>query len=274
MLQWQRRSGTLLVFCGMEHISSNEKVWIVVLSCRRYRDCRQRAVRETWGMDVPSGCELLTVEGGYSGEPRMDDGRLLLPVVDDYAHLAEKTFRAIAWLVKHFSFSGVLKCDDDTYVHARRFLQEFDRRVNYSGNIIESLSMPVRYAQGGGYWLSRSACETLVRRPFASYGKRGWFLGQRPMRKRGECHIREVVSIEDFMVGDILHAAGVEVTHDDRFNPDPFPSVYDRSDLFTSHHVRPVTMRRIHSQPLLKNHFFGRLWVCCLRWLPSSRKPH
>jgi hypothetical protein len=245
----------------------------MVISCAAHRETRQAALANTWGKEIPDGWEMIVVEGGAQGDATLSDGHLLLPVADDYNHLAEKSFRAIQALLEWVSFEGVLKCDDDTYLHPRRFAGEFDRTILYAGNTRDTLSRPVRYAQGGAYWLNEAACRMLVAQPFASYQSAEWYLGRTRMRKRGERKARLQVSIEDYMVGDILHRHGLKVSHDERFNPNPFPSVYDDPNLFTSHHVNPKTMRRIHLQREWRNHPVRRWLTPFFRLLPASRKP-
>ncbi|MGC9452341.1 MAG: hypothetical protein ACP5I4_12945 [Oceanipulchritudo sp.] len=252
---------------------STPQVLLLVLSCRAHRDTRQRAVRETWFAAVPAHWRMLFVEGGADREARIQDDRLLLGVPDDYNHLAEKTFRAVETLLPRIPFAGILKCDDDTYLHPCRFEKAFDKEIPYAGNTRDTLPGKVPYAQGGAYWLNRQACTSLVAQPFASHREADWFLGRTPMRKRGERRKRPVTSIEDFMVGDILLRQGIGVRHDPRFSPDPFPSVFEDLSLFSCHHVNPTTMRRIHLQRLWRMHPIKRLLLPFFRYLPASRKP-
>lgn len=252
---------------------SAETVIILVLSCRAHRKTRQRAVSETWARDVAPPYRLVFVEGGHSGPGRITAGRLLLPLPDDYDHLAEKTFRAIDFLLKGHAFTGLLKCDDDTYLHFPRFKELFDPSVAYAGNADDILPGEIPYAQGGAYWLGREACRQLVQTPFEDHSSARWFPGRAKMRKRGERRTRPDTSIEDLMVGDLLLQRGIRLAHDPRFSPDPFPSVHEDSRLFTCHHLRPGVMRRVHRQRRWLGHPLLRHLVPHIRHLPFSGKP-
>ena len=247
-------------------------VFLLVLSCAAHRETRQLAIRETWQRRIPSPWKYFYVEGGAE-EARVEEDRLFLPVPDDYNHLAEKTFRAVEFLLGNYDFEGLLKCDDDTYVHPPRFDSTFNRETDYAGSGRDTLKKRGTYAQGGCYWLSQSACRKLVSDPFETYCDSPWFLGNARTRKRGERRERSLVSIEDLMVGDILRRQGVTFTDDSRFSPDPFPSVYEDERLFSCHYVNPITMRRIHRQPIWRKHFLKRYFVPLIRFMPASWKP-
>jgi len=252
------------------------KCLVLILSCQAHRETRQAAVLETWARRVPDGLRLWLVEGGHQHEARerVADGveRLLLEEPDTYDELARKTYTAIRRALAA-SWSGLLKVDDDTFVHLPRLLKRVGNFPDYAGHPARGQNQFTPYACGGAYWLSRRAAEALVERPFYQFSDRPWYPGNARMRKRGEKDYREKISIEDVMTGDILGRAGISLTATSAFSDDPFPSVFEGGGLITNHYLSPAMMRRVMEEPELMKKPFGRWRVRFRRWWHRDRKP-
>jgi hypothetical protein len=245
---------------------------IVVVSCKAHRETRQRAIRETWLRRLPDGVHSYFVEGGH-GEAAIIDGRIQLPVPDGYDDLAEKCFRAMELLSGELDFRGLVKCDDDTYLHAERCIGAMNTFENYNGKPTRGQDQFSRYAQGGCYWLSRAALQALVAEPFESYSSAPWYKGNTRMRKLGERSYRETASIEDVMVGSILSNAGFELTTDTRFHDQIRPTVYEDATLISNHYVSPQWMYRIDRMGNWPKTPYRRLLMRLWTSLPSASKP-
>lgn len=248
------------------------KILVLVISCRAYRATRQRALMETWASEPPEGVEILVTEGGHP-EDRRSGPRLELSVPDGYDDLAGKTWRALRYCREALDWDGVLKCDDDSFVHLERLRAAAAALGDYQGCPVAGVDGAAPYAQGGAYWLSRKAVEQLARGSFSDHASRLWFKGNSRMRKLGERRYRRTTSIEDMMVGDLMAASGIPLTPDDRFAPKPFPSVFEDPRLISTHYVRPRMMRWMCVQRRWLRHSFLRYPARCFRWLPGARAP-
>ncbi|MEX0322227.1 MAG: hypothetical protein AB3N63_08725 [Puniceicoccaceae bacterium] len=245
---------------------------ILVISCQANRESRQRAIRETWLRRLPAGNACYFVEGGHDDECIVD-GRIQLATPDGYDDLAEKSFRAIEFILRESDCQGIIKCDDDTYVHPQRCMDAIDTFADYNGNRTQGQDHFSPYAQGGCYWLSRKAMEAVVSAPFESHVDSPWFKGNTRMRKLGEGSYRESTSIEDVMVGSLLAKAGFELTDDGRFNVQIRPVVYLEHELISNHYVSPKWMYRIDRMAEWRQTLFNRLLMRLWTSLPSASKP-
>jgi len=245
---------------------------ILVLTCQAYRGSRQSAVRATWARRLEPGQHILYVEGGHLAD-RIEGDRLLLAAPDSYADLAEKSFRALEFCVRHLEFSALVKCDDDTYLDCGRLARAAREFGDYAGNPPADQPQFTPYAQGGCYWLSRLAAEAVVARPFSEHREASWFKGNSRMRKLGEKTYRDEVSIEDVMIGSLLREAGIPLQVDHRFHRDLRPPLYRYPNLLSNHYVSPVwmyRMDRMYSWPETVPH---RLLMSLRTRLPSAAPP-
>jgi hypothetical protein len=245
---------------------------IIVLSCQAHRDCRQKAIRDTWARRVPEGVALYFVEGGHE-RTAIEGDRLLLPVPDGYDDLAEKCFHAVKLVLAKIKCSGIIKCDDDTYLHPQRCIDSVDTFGDYCGNPAEGQEQFPGYAQGGCYWLSRKAMMKLTETDFSYHADAPWYKGNSPMRKLGERAYRKSTSIEDVMVGSLLAGAGIALKKDKRFCEQVRPIVYLDTALFSNHYVSPSWMYRIHRMGSWPQSWMWRLIMRIWTLLPSAAKP-
>lgn len=255
---------------GIVHVRM--KILVLVISCQSHRLSRQRAVLDTWGSMRLPGVHLLLVEGGHPAD-RLHGGRLELAVADGYDDLAGKSWQALQFCLRALDWDGVLKCDDDTFVHLERMAAAAPSFGDYQGCPLPETGRTPPYAQGGAYWLSRGAVQTAVSGSFADHADRPWFKGNTRMRKLGERRYREKTSIEDMMIGDLMECAGITLIADDRFGLSPFPSVYENPRLFTTHYVRERAMRLMWLQQRWLAHPLLRFPARLIRWLPGVRAP-
>ena len=129
---------------------------------------------------------------------------LVLPCPDDYASLPQRTMWFCRWATQYSVLSTqwdyLFKCDDDTYISLPRLIAFDPARPGVPGtpDYIGAEWRPgVGYASGGaGYFLSRKAA-TIVAERLESYP----------------------TGAEDLLVGQVLRAAGIELSIDPRFVP-------------------------------------------------------
>ena len=245
---------------------------ILVLSCQAHRQGRQAAVRETWGRRPAPDQRILYVEGGHP-EHRIEGDRLLLAAPDSYADLAEKSFRMLEFCARHLKFRAVVKCDDDTYLDCSRLEAAAGEFGDYAGKPPPSQPQFEPYAQGGCYWLSRKAVQAIVSRPFSDHAAAPWFKGNSRMRKLGEKEYLEAVSIEDVMIGSLLHEAGFQLEVDHRFHQDLRPPLYSTPDLISNHYVPPVWMHRLEGMRTWPRTPFHRILMALWTRLPGAAAP-
>ncbi len=161
---------------------------------------------------------------------------------------ANRKTEALAKYALDGGYDYVFKCDDDTYVYVDRLLASGFEQFDYSGSMDRHHATPMgwySWAQGGaGYWLSRTAMQIIV-----SEGL-------------------HLVRAEDFAVGQILAAHGIEAHLDARYIPaaharetcttQPLLSPdgkfgrcegcgFNLSEVITLHKVSPGWMRAIHN---------------------------
>ena len=165
---------------------------------------------------------------------------ILHDVTDSLVTLTKRTIKGFKFAVKEFSFSYVLKCDDDTFVDVRRIASELQLRKNHKrlywgfmiGNngVIRYIGVYketewslcdkyIPYALGGGYLLSRDLIELLVR--------------NEPYLKHYKC--------EDVAVGVWLAPYNIERRHDSRFDTGSLPRGC-KNVFLMSHKVGPEEM--------------------------------
>lgn len=248
------------------------QIAILVISCQAHRETRQRAVAETWFRRLPGEINGYFVEGGHDNEAIVD-GRIHLAVPDGYDDLAQKCFRAIEFILQESRYKGVIKCDDDTYIHSKRCRDSIDTFSDYNGKRTEGQEQFKPYAQGGCYWLSRKSMEAIVTDAFDSHRAAPWFKGNTRMQKLGERRCRESTSIEDVMVGTILADAGIGLTDDPRFNDQLRPNVHATQNLISNHYVSPKWMYRLDRMADWPESPFRRMLMHIWTSLPSASKP-
>lgn len=171
---------------------------IAVVSCNKPEYAEKRkAQRETWA----SGAEPLVYGASQEWEVevaffsgRSDDPirrTVRLDCDDSYAGLPEKTMAVIEEFLGT-GFDYLLKVDDDAYVQIDRLvalLESYGDNVpDYAGRLRgPSGDKPAPYASGFCYLLSRRAAQIILDNPMPE-------------------------TAEDRMVGNILHAHGIECT--------------------------------------------------------------
>lgn len=196
------------------------RVIIGVLTAAGY-ETRRHAVRTTWGRDVLSrdDCEMLFLIGDpFAAAPRLEGDTLFLPCPDDYDSLPQKTRWFCKWALERTDWHYLFKCDDDTYVHIGRLLeQQWDAPVVGGQHTDE-----YHFHGGAGYVISRAAANAISEFLCAKVG------------------------LEDWEAMDAIHHAGLSFILDYRlcWSLDQIP--HPTNDIITSHYVSPIRMRLIH----------------------------
>lgn len=248
------------------------RILIMVLSCQAHHNTRQEAILNTWARSRSPQQDLLFVEGGYH-DTQLTGCHLRLPCGDSYDDLAEKAFRAFEWAAANRSDCGIIKCDDDTYLHCQRLEAALQSFGHYAGSPASDQKQFLPYACGGCYWLDSRALAALVDRPFEAWSGAPWFKGNARMRRRGESHYRDSIGIEDVMVGSILHQAGIPLSTEPRFCDSPRPCLLINRKLISNHYVPPHWMREIHRLSQLPQGPVTRLKIHLSCLLKAPRRP-
>lgn len=186
---------------------------VLVKSCQRFHD-RQNACRATWAGELSrQGIPLWFVEGGHK-QTEINLCWILLPGGDRYSDNSFKVRDALGLLLEHDPFDSVFVCDDDTFVHPRRWLA-FTPTGQFCG--LKTEAIPWVHG-GGGWWMSRAACAAYV------------------------AGIKRRCSWDDRLCTEILEPAGF--TFENR--PDLFAQWDERvsanNSLITCHHVSESEM--------------------------------
>lgn len=196
---------------------------IGALSCTNAKyQSRRMKCQQTWLPELEAaGAEVLFLVGvgDTIDKPRLverkEHGRigleLQIPCPDTYEALPQKTAAFCRWACANREFDYLFKCDDDTYLVPRRFLNVDLQGVDYLG---APLFINIPYASGGaGYFLSHHAAHIVAE------------------------EMQEATGPEDLIVSQHLARRGVALQPDRRFlavgsdGHRPMPC----NDLITSH---------------------------------------
>ncbi len=207
------------------------RILIGGLSAWKYPE-RRRLCLSTWMRDadalgVPSvfllGCPTA------AAPEQIGPHALALPCPDDYASLPLRTMWFCRWATQYSVLSTqydyLFKCDDDTYISLPRLLAFDPTGRDYIG---AEWRPGVGYASGGaGYFLSRKAAAIVAER-LESYP----------------------TGAEDLLVGQVLRAAGIELSIDPRFVPFGSPDRRPRADndLITLHAAAAELIQASHEE--------------------------
>jgi len=157
---------------------------IAIYACKKYEK-RLNALKLTWlkQLDGKNKVLFFFADDGYGA--REEGDIVYLSCLDGYEHLPRKTWELIRHCVKHYTFDGIIKIDDDIYIPNMRKIIEEISGYDYSGQVIAKnrnkspmwhagkvvpeLEIPVpdyllqyQYCKGGVYSLSRKAAECIA----------------------------------------------------------------------------------------------------------------
>jgi hypothetical protein len=186
---------------------------IVVKSCQKFK-ARQDACRATWAGELSRhGIPVWFLEGGFP-ETRLVDCWLLLNTGDDYDDNSFKVRSGLQFFLDVDPFDYVFVCDDNTFVHWRRWL-DFKPQAPFIG--MKTFRVP--WVHGGG----------------------GWFM-DRDATARYIAGIKRQCSWDDRLATEILEPQGVPFENcpglfaqwDERISAD--------NELITCHNVSPEEM--------------------------------
>jgi hypothetical protein len=241
------------------------RIAIAICSCVAHAAGRQQAIRDTWMKDVPKHVLAFFFVGRPGAPAQIEGDTLYLDCADGYADLALKTHACISYCVSNIEFDYLLKCDDDTYLYVRRFLENCmdcfkNGAADYIGNLPPGISWQAgAYAQGGAYILSRKAAAVLSRVCLENERHARWWYGNLTTDAK---LLLTHTTVEDIMVGDILRKHDIYLEVDTRFCHECNPFPYDSRRQFTCHHASPELMRHIHR--------CRRLPLRAARWMKNS----
>jgi hypothetical protein len=140
---------------------------------------------------------------------------------------------ALDCLLQHRTFEYLFICDDDTFVHPRRWIKheptgDLECRVYRPEDVTRNGGQP--WIHGGpGWWMSRRMCELYVE------------------------HCHERTSADDIVAANIAREHGVEMVDrpdlyggDSYSGHDPPQRVAADNALITCHHVQPAEMHTLY----------------------------
>jgi len=190
------------------------------MSCERdaANGCHD-AIRRTWAAHMVPGLDYKIFVGQGTRALAPDEERL--DVIDDYAHLPEKSQAMRKWSLEH-GYEWMLKIDRDTFLSPKRFMSSGFEQHDYVGYFPyvpegsgfkhhQTPKGPVPaaadargayiYASGGcGYTLSKRAMERMVAAP----------LDEKRLDNQGN-------PAEDLWVPNVLFPSGIRGYHDPRY---------------------------------------------------------
>ena len=181
---------------------SSPKILLAVFSCHRYNYSpddwfkrptvdRLSALRDTWLKDVTVDYKIF--KGRRVGlhdtalHIRPTD-EVWLDAGDDYRHSNEKIKGVIAYALAN-GYDGIIKIDDDVFVHWDRLLTIFPNG-DYAGG--GGPQYRGQYCAGIAYWLSRRSMEILSNTSLATSDINAWaedrFVGTSLWRHQIRCN--------------------------------------------------------------------------------------
>jgi len=170
-------------------------IQISVKSCQRDRmDGRHRAIRETWGKNLPDGVTLKFFVGdGWTTLDALHRDEINLVCPDDYHSLPFKTREICRDSRDTTNPDYLFLCDTDTYVDTKRMLESGFENFDYYGyfanftgttfpyTAVDRDGKPEyhthchRWASGGfGYFLSREAMHAVSAEEPTSWAEDLW----------------------------------------------------------------------------------------------------
>lgn len=183
--------------------------------------CRKTWVTELQELDVPT--MFLLGSPKAISEPYCNDGdELILPCPDNYPSLPQKTRWFCRYALECFDFDYLFKCDDDTYVHAQRFIQYDQAGKDYIG--IDPTGENKFNSGGAGYFLSKRAARIVAD------------------------ELTDATGPEDLLVGKLMARHGIPRTNDHRFQAWKLDRTIPtkQNDGITVHYIRGEEMLKIH----------------------------
>lgn len=189
----------------------------MVKTCRR-NGLRRSACEQTWvGKLRELGYRVYFLTGGYHENRIVSD--TLYVTWEAYCELSLKVRDGVS-LMLAFPFDHLFICDDDTFVHWRRW-HEFEPQADLVG--LETKKHPWIHG-GAGWYMSREACRLYVE------------------------GMDERCSGDDKLCTPILSRAGIWIDN----HPELFSQWEDRvtpaNTLITCHHVSPDEMHDLYTR--------------------------
>lgn len=135
--------------------------WLIGITTAAGYEHRRRACVSTWAKARP-GVDIVFIIGNpHLNSPARAGDTLMLPCPDTYPELPQKSRAFFQWAASQFSWTCLLKCDDDTYIVLDR-LQAYEPTGDYVG--CEPGGKWRGYGSGGaGYMLSRRVTEYVAK---------------------------------------------------------------------------------------------------------------
>lgn len=205
---------------------------VLVKSCQRFEK-RRIACADTWaGQLIRAGHRLYFVEGGHE-RPSLALGMIRVTTGDAYNDNSIKLRSAIeALLEMHAKLERLFVCDDDTFVHPRRWAEH-----EPAGELECRIFRPkTRFENDGHGWI---------------HGGGGWWMG----RKLCQLYVEQCVertSADDILMANIARENGIDAIDrsdlyaGDRYSGESDHRVAADNDLMTCHHVQPSQMRKLY----------------------------
>lgn len=199
------------------------KTLFSILTTSKYRETRQRQLKETWlaGRD-------------YFFASDVDDGdQIKLSDRQDHASAEEKQLFSFGYIVKNYpSYDRYFFCDDDTFVNVKLYDLIDEAMPENSGHVLSQITDP-----RNPLW---------AKRPDFSYfsGGAGFILSQNAVKAIAEYvpFYNERTKYGDISVGIIMDKLGIPKRHNVIFNKDtPESYGHRKNDIrlkLTYHYVK------------------------------------
>lgn len=202
------------------------KPLFVILTASKFRDTRQKALRETW----------LKGQNHLFASDELGYNTLSLSSKKGHASAEEKQINAIRYVANHSIQGGVDRvffCDDDTFVNVRNL----NESVVNCGHVLSEVTDPEN-----PLWK--------VRPGFRYYsGGAGFVLDIESVKKIAALEIGSWTGFGDIKVGEMMARAGLEPNNHHSFFKDS-PEHFGHSaqvikSALTYHYIDPNSMRRL-----------------------------
>lgn len=205
---------------------------ILVKSCRRFR-ARQDACC-AWAREIDHhGVPVRFVEGGGKWATIISNVLCVVTCGDSYRDNSLKVRDALRLLLTT-DFTHVFVCDDDTFVHPRRWLAHAPQG-DFEGQVFRPQTPrehKLNYGRpwicgGGGWWMSRRMCELYIE------------------------HVTERCSCDDVLAARVAQDCGIEIVdRQDLYGCNRYGVkaglVAASNQLITCHPIAPAEMQRLY----------------------------
>lgn len=156
-----------------------ELVIVIPLASTANQKVRKQACLDTWIKEFmalpPEQCRVFFIESDPSLYfPKLDGDTLKVPCQDGYYYRIQEKFQlCVRWLLDHFEFKRIFKCDTDTIIFPDRLLKMlelYDNCAFFGYQYWPFDEVPGFPCGGAGYSLNHRAAEVFAKGEIGQYG--------------------------------------------------------------------------------------------------------